>query len=54
MARGDVAWLEKLLRACNDAWARVERLDDPFSRDLTDDLEAYCARVRRLLDEARF
>jgi len=53
MPRGDVAWLEKLLGACNDALARVDRLDDPFSRDLTHDLEAYCARVTRLLDEAR-
>jgi len=53
MATGDVAWLEKLLRACNNALARMERLDDPFSCDLTADLEAYCGRVTRLLDEAR-
>ena len=53
MATGDIAWLEKLLRACNDALARIQRLDDPFSRDLTDDLEAYCGRITRLLAEAR-
>ena len=45
-AGNDVAWLEKLTRASSEALERVRKLDDPFARDLANDLKS-CPRTWR-------
>ena len=45
--------LEKLVRASREASQRVRKLDDPFARDLANDLEKLSADMARQLDEAR-
>jgi hypothetical protein len=52
-AGNDAAWLEKLARASRQAFERVRKLDDPFARDLANDLEKLSAEMARRLDEAR-
>jgi hypothetical protein len=49
----DAAWLEKLVRASREALERVRKLDDPFARDLVNDLEKLSEDMTRRLDEAR-
>ena len=49
----DVAWIEKLAHASRAAFERVRKLDDPFARDLADDLEKLSADMARRLEDAR-
>jgi hypothetical protein len=49
----DLAWLEKLARASREAFERVRKLDDPFARDLANDLEKLSELMARRLDDAR-
>jgi len=49
----DVTWLETLVEASARALARVREADDPFSRDLLHDLEAFHSDAVRRLDDAR-
>ena len=49
----DAAWLEKLARASREAFERVRQLNDPFARDLANDLEKLSEDMARRLDEAR-
>lgn len=49
----DAAWLEKLARASRSAFERMRRLDDPYARDLADDLEKLSEKMARRIDQAR-
>ena len=49
----DLAWLEKLARASRNAFERVRKMDDPFARDLANDLEKLSVEMARRLDAAR-
>lgn len=49
MAEHSRAWLERLIRACDGAAARLERRNDPTLKPLLDDIRALQARLRQQL-----
>jgi hypothetical protein len=49
----DVTWLETLVEASARALEQMRGAEDPFSRDLVHDLEAFHSDVVQRLDDAR-
>jgi hypothetical protein len=49
----EMTWLEKLVEASARALEHMRGADDPFSRDLVHDLEAFHSDAVRRLNEAR-
>ena len=53
MAEHSRAWLERLLRACEGAAARLESRNDPTLKPLLDDIRALQARLQQQLEDPR-